>query len=96
MGTLHYGTDHQSVFIDDHELMRLQTVITDKLRRGEHFMFSCMDDSGRRITFWMAPGIPLRFDYVEEAGPDIDLTRVSFITQADDVFAGIGVVAEHA
>lgn len=96
MGTLRYGTEDRPWSIDDRELLHLQIVITEKLRHGEHFTFSCDDDNGGRMTFWMAPGIPLRFDYVEDTPVDIDRRRLYFLEHADGVFTDLPLVAEPA
>src|SRR6478736_2143745 len=65
MGTLTYDSK-LAVSFDDRILAHLQVVIWSKLRRGEHFSFTWTEPSRSgfgRTSIWLAPSIPLTFEY---------------------------------
>lgn len=69
MGYLHYGVREDAFHFDDWQLSHLKIVIAAKLRRGESFLFSWVDETTNATqSLWLNPSIPLHFEFekVEE------------------------------
>lgn len=95
MGTMWYGSPEHACAIDDRALAHLQIVIIDKLRRGEYFAFSCGGGEGvASTTFWMSPHIPLRFEFSDAAGIDINRGWLHALERAAVTAQGLRVVDE--
>ena len=65
MGKLTYDST-MTVDFDDRALAHLQVVIVAKLRRGESFHLSWIDDpavGNGRSSIWLSPGLSLSFKY---------------------------------
>lgn len=75
MGSLIYGPASLEVKFDDRVLAHLQVVMSAKLRRGESFFFSWLDDPAvgdGRSAVWVNPGIPLYFRYNGSRQPSLN------------------------
>jgi hypothetical protein len=66
VGKLLYGSPGVEIGFDDRALAHLQLVIGAKLRRGEKFFFSWVDNvsvGSGRSSIWLEPSIPLYFKF---------------------------------
>lgn len=64
MGELHYGTNNSVFEFEDRLLHHLKLVISNKLRRGESFVFTWNGpDAETGTTLWLHPSIPLYFTF---------------------------------
>ncbi|CAN5133465.1 hypothetical protein BH11ACT4_BH11ACT4_07610 [soil metagenome] len=73
MGRLLYGSD--AIEFDDRVLAHIQVVAGGKLRRSEPFFVSWdVDDAagGGRVSLWLSPWIPLRFEYTDANRPTLN------------------------
>ena len=86
MGTLEYNSKLSATF-DDRTLAHLQVVIWSKLRRGEHFAFTWVDEeaSPPRTSVWCSPTIPMTF---------LNLKWVEVLTKAANSAGGLRLVPE--
>jgi len=76
VGRILYGGQGIEIELDDRTMAHLQAVIASKLRRGEGFFLNWKSDvpvRGGRSAAWIAPDIPLLFQY--DGGTDIELDR---------------------
>ena len=99
MGTLYYGNARTPIEIDDRALAHLKFVILSKLRRNEGFGFSwskSVDLGSGRSTVWMAPSIPLQFDFAEPARPQLNRAWLEALTQQAATSGGLTLVEEPA
>lgn len=97
MGTLHYGLENFTIDIDDRTLVHLQYVIVAKLRRSEGFAFiwNRPSDAGSgRTVLWLAPGVPLRFEFHGSRLPNLNRGWLELLTQSSMSAAGLQVMAE--
>jgi hypothetical protein len=87
------------VDFDDRLLAHLQMVIAAKLRRGESFMFSWIDDDtvgDGRTTVWMHPGTMLAFKYFGKRPPSINRTWIEQLMLSANSTGGLHVLPEPA
>ena len=99
MGTLYYGNARTPIEIEDRALAHLKFVILSKLRRNEGFGFSWskgVDVGSGRSTVWIAPSIPLQFDFDEPARPSLNRAWLELLTQQAATSGGLTVVDEPA
>jgi hypothetical protein len=98
MGTLHYGFERgYAIDIDDRTLAHLQVVIVGKLRRSEGFAFiwSKPSDAGSgRIVLWLAPGIPVRFEFNGGRVPSMNRAWLEQLTVSSMSAQGLQVMPE--
>lgn len=96
MGTLTYDSK-LTVSFDDRVLAHLQSVIWSKLRRGECFAFTWAESSGSafgRTSIWLAPHIPIAFEYFGGRAPRLNAAWVQVLTKAANSAAGLVIVPE--
>jgi hypothetical protein len=75
MGSLLYGASMVEVTFEDRVLAHLQVVMSAKLRRGETFFFTWLDDpaiGGARNAAWISPATPLYFRYSGSRPPALN------------------------
>ncbi|MER7796565.1 hypothetical protein [Microbacterium sp. NPDC096154] len=98
MGILHYGTDSAPIHIADRALAHLKVVVVAKLRRQESFTVSWQhpaEDGTGRSTIWMHPSIPVRFEFDEAVGPELNRAWIEELAHSANALGGITLVAEH-
>ncbi|TBN57899.1 ATP-dependent DNA ligase [Glaciihabitans arcticus] len=98
MGTLSYG-DGQVAEFDDRALAHLQIVIGAKLRRGECFYFSWVEEgrvSDTRTSLWMNPMIPLVYKFSGSRPPTINRRWIDDLALAANTMSGLRLVPEPA
>jgi hypothetical protein len=96
MGTLSYGKLLAADF-DDRVLAHLQIVIGAKLRRGESFYFSWVDDpkvGNGRTTIWLHPSLPIMYKYFGSKQPSINRGWVDAMTESANTMGGLRLVPE--
>ena len=95
VGTLTYDSRLTAEF-DDRTLAHLQVVIWSKLRRGEAFAFTWVDDSRepRRTSMWCAPTIPMVFQYDQPESPDLNMRWMELLTKSANSGAGLRLLPE--
>lgn len=96
MGTLSYDTNFSADF-DDRTLAHLQVVIGAKLRRGESFHFSWMNEQAAghgRTTIWLHPTVPLIYSYLGNRQPAINRAWVEALMTSANSVAGLHIVPE--
>ncbi|WP_341936165.1 ATP-dependent DNA ligase [Microbacterium sp. LWO14-1.2] len=96
MGRLNYEHEAHADF-DDRALTHLQIVIMAKLRRGEPFMFTWINDAregGGRTTAWLHPKADLVFRFQGSAHPDINRAWIEALTEAANSPAGLRLLPE--
>jgi hypothetical protein len=102
MGVLHYGLGMpigRPLEIDDRTLAHFQIVMVTKLRRGETFVFewaSPPSAGSGRTTLWMAPAIPLRFEYHGSRAPQINREWLELLAATAQSLKGLHLVEEPA
>lgn len=97
MAALIYGSNSDSVHIEDRALAHLKVVIATKLRRNESFTLSWKHPEGEpggRSTLWIHPSIPLRFVFDEAEAPAINMRWVEQLMQSASSTGGITLVDE--
>lgn len=98
LGTFYYGGDSShKIEIDDRILAHLQIVMVSKLRRGECFVFvwnSPDADAYHRTNVWIAPPIPLRFEYSAERAPTINRNWLEVLAASSNGVQGLRVIDE--
>jgi hypothetical protein len=97
MGTLVYDGRSAVVTLEDRTLAHLRLVILAKFRRHESFAFSWALDSshgGGRGTVWLAPGIPVHFEF--SAGQEALINRawIDLLMEAANSPAGLSLRPE--
>ena len=98
MGTLTYDSK-LAVSFDDRILAHLQVVIWSKLRRGEHFSFTWTEPSRSgfgRTSVWLAPSIPLTFEYFGGRQPRLNAQWVQILTKSANSPGGLVLTPEPA
>jgi len=96
MGRFSYDSK-LTVDFDDRLLAHLQAVIAAKIRRGEAFMFTWIDDDSTgdgRTTVWINPNIPLAFKFFGKRGPTINRAWVEALMVSANSVAGLHIVPE--
>jgi hypothetical protein len=96
MGRLVYGASTRAD-VDDRALAHLQLVILAKLRRQEGFAFSWrtpVSEGGGRRTVWIHPGVPIEFQFVDDALPAIDAAWADALMRTANTAAGLHLVPE--
>lgn len=99
MGTLYYGNARTPIQIEDRALAHLKFVILSKLRRNEGFGFSWskgIDVGSGRSTVWVAPSIPLQFDFDEPARPALNRAWLEALNRQAATSGGLTLVDEPA
>jgi len=65
--------EQKSTFdIEDRSLAHLRIVVMNKLRRQESFMLQVPHREVGHVSLWMAPGIPVAFQFSGSRSPRID------------------------
>jgi hypothetical protein len=96
LGTLAYDGSMAAEF-DDRLLTHLQIVISQKLRRGEPFIFSWRDVSaigGGRTALWLHPAIPLTYKYFGGKMPIINRNWIDVLAESANSASGLQVIRE--
>lgn len=95
MGTLNYDS-RITVELDDRTLAHLQLVIWSKLRRGEHFAFTWVDESAAspRTSVWCAPNIPMVFQYEESEPAELNARWMELLMKSANSGAGLRLLPE--
>jgi hypothetical protein len=96
MGRFTYGPKI-TVDFDDRVLAHLQAVIAAKVRRGESFMFTWIDDDSTgdgRTTVWMNPTSALGFKFFGKRSPRLNREWVEALMTSANSVAGLHIVPE--
>ena len=95
MGTLTYNSALSARF-DDRTLTHLQVVIWSKLRRGEHFAFTWVDESAsaRRTSVWCSPTIPMTFEFDDAEPSQLNPRWLEVLTKSANSAGGLRPVPE--
>lgn len=94
MGTLTYGGSR--IEFDDRLLVHLQVVIVQRFRRGEGFAMSWIRSvaiGSGRSTVWMAPTLPVVFDFAGSRVPSINPEWLHRL--ADTAASGTGLIVTN-
>jgi len=87
------------VDFDDRILAHLQVVISNKLRRGEAFVFTWRDDESigdGRTSVWLNPSLPMSFKYYGSRPPALNRAWVEALAITANSPHGLYVVPEPA
>ena len=87
------------VDIEDRALAHLQVVMTNKLRRGEPFIFSWKDDTSvgnGRSSVWIHPASIMHFKYYGSRTPRLNRAWLSALTYTANQPTGLYLVPEPA
>jgi len=82
---------------DDRVLAHLQVVISQKLRRGETFIFSWRNDTrvgDGRTVIWLHPNASLVFSYHGSRQPALNRAWLEALTHAANSTSGLQIVPE--
>jgi hypothetical protein len=96
MGKLIYEGSIKVDF-DDRVLAHLQIVISNKLRRGEAFLFSWKDDPSigdGRTTIWLHPYTSLVFKFYGGRQPGLNRAWVDALSHTANAPSGLYLVPE--
>jgi hypothetical protein len=96
MGRFTYGPKI-TVDFDDRVLVHLQTVISAKLRRGESFMFTWIDDDSTgdgRTSVWLHPATAIGFKYFGKRVPHINRQWIELLMLSANSVGGLHIVPE--
>jgi hypothetical protein len=96
MGRFTYGPQI-TVDFDDRVLAHLQTVIAAKVRRGESFMFTWIDDDstgGGRTAVWLNPASDMGFKFFGKRPPHINREWVEALMLSANSVGGLHIVPE--
>jgi hypothetical protein len=95
MGILTYDS-YLVARIDDRALAHLQAVVWAKIRRGESFAFTWVDDEGEyaRASVWINPSISLSFQYDEAASIALNQEWLHALTKTANSATGLRLVDE--
>jgi len=95
MGTLEYNSKLSAEF-DDRTLAHLQVVIWSKLRRGEHFAFTWVAETGAppRTSVWCSPTIPMTFQFDDADVPELNPQWLELLTKAANSAGGLRLLPE--
>lgn len=91
MGTLMYDT--QRIEFDDRLLVHVQVVIVQRFRHGEGFAMSWVRSvaiGSGRSTVWLAPTVPVVFDFESARVPAISPAWLRRLT--DSAAGGTGMI----
>jgi hypothetical protein len=92
LGTLHYGTSNNEIKMPDDDLAHLHIVVGAKLRVGESFFLSWVEDSRGicgRTSIWLHASIPLTFSYGTAKMSRISRERIDSMMTAAAVTGGL-------
>lgn len=95
MGVLIYAGD--PIEFDDRLLAHLQVVVSGKLRRSESFFVSWAqepDVKSGRVSLWLSPSIPLRFEYSQETPPTLNPEWLTMMAVSAGSNGGLVLTAE--
>jgi len=98
MGKFNYPNGAR-VEIEDRALAHLQIVITNKLRRGESFLFSWRDDASvghGRTAVWLNPALALSFKFNGSRTPTLNRTWTEALAITANSPGGLYLVPEPA
>ena len=95
MGRLLYGSDGQSLDIDDRALAHLRVVFMNKLRRAEPFLFHHSEPNGSR-SLWIHPAVPIVFHFYGSRQPALNRAWVEHLMTAASGPHGLSVLPEPA
>jgi hypothetical protein len=87
------------VDLDDRVLAHLQVVISNKLRRGESFVFTWRDDvsvGDGRTSVWLGPSLAMTFKYYGSRPPMLNRAWVEALAITANGPSGLYVVPEPA
>lgn len=96
MGRFTYDSTVKVDF-DDRLLAHLQVVIGAKLRRGESFHFTWIDDDSTgdgRTTVWIHPHSPLAYKYFGKRAATINRHWIEQMMLAANSVSGLHIVPE--
>jgi hypothetical protein len=96
MGRFTYGSKI-TVDFDDRVLAHLQTVMAAKIRRGESFMFTWIDDDSTgdgRTTVWINPTSALAFKFFGKRSPRINREWIEALMTSANSVAGLHILPE--
>ncbi len=96
MGKLTYDST-MTIDFGDRVLAHLQVVIGVKLRRGESFQFSWVDDpaiGNGRSSIWLSPALPLSFNYYGGRAPNVNPAWIEALMISANSTAGLRMVPE--
>ena len=96
MGKLTYDSTLTADF-EDRTLAHIQVVIGAKLRRGEAFYFTWLDDpqsGGGRSTIWLHPGIPITYKYFGSRSPTLNREWIEVLMATANSSSGLQIVSE--
>lgn len=92
MGMLGYG--RHEVPLDDADLSLFEVVVFVMHERASSFLVSITTDDERRLSFWVHPGAPLRFEYDERTEPDaVDAWHLDLMVACADSVDGVQLQA---
>lgn len=97
MGMLIYGKNGQPFPFDDRTLAHLQVVVGAKLRRGESFFLSWVDDpssGGGRTSLWLSSQTPLYFKFRSSARPPINRRWIDELSLSANSAQGLRLTDE--
>lgn len=97
MGYLQYGNSNSRIVFDERTLAHLQIVVMAKLRRGESFFFSWLDDPALgdgRSSIWMSTSIPMFFHFDEMARHELNREWLELLTASANSAQGLYLVDE--
>ncbi|MBO1902412.1 hypothetical protein J4H92_10680 [Leucobacter weissii] len=92
MGSLYYGEGARFTF-DDRLLTHLRTVILGKLNLQESLVFTWSGD-GRQHSIWLHPAVSLRFEFDDEATPEINHAWIERLLALANSGSGLRIVEE--
>lgn len=98
MGKFTYQSGSRVDF-DDRILAHLQVVISNKLRRGESFLFTWRDDvsvGDGRTSVWLSPSLAMTFKYFGSRRPSLNRAWIEALAVTANGPAGLYVVPEPA
>ncbi|MBO0982699.1 hypothetical protein [Rathayibacter sp. SD072] len=96
MGQLIYGPG--TVYeMDDRTLAHVKLALTAKLRRQESFLLSwpiSVDEGSGRASLWIAPSIPLQFQFSGSRPPAINRAWIVAMLETSHNDRGLVIVPE--
>ena len=98
MGKFTYATGVKVDF-EDRVLAHLQVVISNKLRRGESFVFTWRDDASLgdgRTSVWLNSNLAMSFKYSGSRAPALNRTWIEALAITANSPTGLYVVPEPA
>ncbi len=97
MGYIQYGTPRMQIAFDDRTLAHIQVVAMAKLRRGEGFFFSWIDDpelGNGRSSIWLNTSIPLYFHFAQGSRHELNWDWLEILSLSANSAQGLTLVAE--